>query len=82
MYSLTIHNMDAAVYNRLYSMAEERELSLNQLVKRLLRDASESLAPLRRRKPDFSCFAGKWTPDETKAFNARTARSVDAGDWA
>ena len=82
MYSLTIHNMDAAVYNRLYSMAEERELSLNQLVKRLLRDAIESLAPLRKKKPDFSCFAGKWSVKESAEFNARTARAVDAGDWA
>ena len=82
MYSLTIHNMDAAVYNRLYSMAEERELSLNQLVKRLLRDAIESLAPLRKKKPDFSCFAGKWSAKEAAEFNARTARAVDAGDWA
>jgi len=82
MYSLTIHNMDAAVYNRLYSMAEERELSLNQLVKRLLRDAIESLAPLRKSKPDFSCFVGKWSAKESSEFNARTARSVDAGDWA
>ena len=43
MYSLTIHNMDAAVYSQLYAIAEQEDLSLSQVVKRLLRDALDAL---------------------------------------
>ena len=81
MYSLTIHNMDAAVYSRLYAIAEQEELSLNQVVKRLLRDALDALAPARKRKSDFGEFAGKWSEREAAEFNARVARAVDAEDW-
>ena len=49
MYSLTIHNMDAAVYSRLYAIAEQEDLSLNQVVKRLLRDALDALTLPKKR---------------------------------
>ena len=82
MYSLTIHNMDAAIYSRQYALAEREELSLNQVVKRLLREALDALALPRKSKSDFGEFAGKWTAAEAVSFNARVARNVDAGDWA
>ena len=44
MYSLTIHTMDASVYSRIYAIAEREEISLNQVVKRLLHDALAALA--------------------------------------
>ena len=81
MYSLTIHNMDAAVYSRLYAIAEQEELSLNQVVKRLLRDALDALGPARKSKADFGEFAGKWSKREAAEFNARVARTIDAEDW-
>ncbi len=81
MYSLTIHNMDAAMYTRLYAIARQEELSLNQVVKRLLRDALDALAPQRNLKSDFGEFAGKWSEQEAKEFNARVARTIDAEDW-
>ena len=82
MYSLTIHNMDAGIYSRLYAMAEREELSLNQVVKRLLREALDVLALPKKAKVDFGEFAGKWTDAEAESFNARVARSIDAEDWA
>ena len=81
MYSLTIHNMDAAVYSRLYAIAEQEDLSLNQVVKRLLRDALDALTLPKKRKADFREFAGKWSRHEAAAFNARVARTIDAEDW-
>lgn len=81
MYSLTIHNMDAAVYSRLYAIAEQEGLSLNQIVKRLLREALDALAPTRKREVDFGEFAGKWSEQEATEFNARVARTIDAEDW-
>ena len=81
MYSLTIHNMDAAVYSQLYAIAEQEDLSLNQVVKRLLRDALDALTLPKTRKTDFGEFAGKWSQQEASAFNARVARSIDAEDW-
>jgi len=81
MYSLTIHNMDASVYSRIYAIAEREEISLNQVVKRLLHDAIADLALPKNRKTDFGDFAGKWSESETAAFNARVARGIDAEDW-
>ncbi len=81
MYSLTIHNMDASVYSRLYALAEQEEQSMNQVVKRLLRDALDALALPKKRKTDFGDFAGKWSPEEGAAFNAAVSRTVDAEDW-
>lgn len=81
MYSLTIHNMDAAVYSQLYAIAEQEDLSLNQVVKRLLRDALDALTLPKTRKTDFGEFAGKWSRQEEAAFNARVARTIDAEDW-
>ena len=81
MYSLTIHNMDAAVYSRLYSLAEQEDLSLNQVVKRLLRDALDALAVPRKRKVNFGEFAGRWSEQEAAEFNARVARTIDMEDW-
>ena len=81
MYSLTIHNMDASDYSRLYAIAEQEDQSLNQVVKRLLREALDALAPARKRKVDFGEFAGNWSEQESAEFNARVARTIDAEDW-
>ena len=61
--------------------AAEEGLSLNQVVKRLLRKAlglsGATIAPPR----GFDEFSGLWTKEDAASFRASTERKIDQEDW-
>ncbi len=67
MKSVTIHNMDLDLYRRLKESAEKQGLSMNKLVKKLLRK-SLGLSPISRKEFDFSDLIGSWGPEEARQF--------------
>lgn len=79
--SITIHNLDPDVNRLLDQQAAEQGLSLNQLVKRLLRKAlalpGQAPVPL----PGFDDFSGLWTKEEAAEFSASVKREIDPEDW-
>ena len=81
MHALTIHNMDASLYAGITSLAEREDLSLNQAVKRLLRQALGLVAQPKPAKNDFSQFLGIWSKAESEAFNSCVARAIDEDEW-
>jgi hypothetical protein len=82
MRSITIHNLDPEVGRLIQNQAAEEGLSLNQLVKRLLRKAL-GLSGLTAAQPHgFDEFSGLWTQEEAAEFNAATERQVDPEGWS
>lgn len=80
MKSLTLHNIDDAVYIRLREIAEDQNLSLNATAKSLLGDH----VGLTHKKRDLSwLFSKKWTTKELKNFDDALSDSekIDEGDW-
>ena len=79
MYALTVNDIDAQTYARISCIAAEEELPLGQVLHRLIHSALERY-PFHK-KSDFSRFAGRWTSEEAKAFDAATQRTIDEEDW-
>lgn len=81
MRSITIHNLDPDISRMIDKQAAEEGLSLNQLVKRLLRKAlalpGHASAPSR----GFDDFVGLWTKEEAAEFNASVKRETDPEEW-
>jgi hypothetical protein len=81
MSSITIHNLDPDLRALMDKQAAEEGLSLNQLVKRLLRKALglSGASPVSPR--GFDEFSGLWTKEDASVFHVATERKVDPEDW-
>lgn len=79
MYALTANDIDAQTYARINSIAAEEDLSLGQVLKRLLQLALEKYP--RKENRNFARFAGRWTDEEAKSFDELTKRTIDEEDW-
>ncbi|MEK7119607.1 MAG: hypothetical protein AAB457_03615 [Patescibacteria group bacterium] len=80
MKSLTLHNIDDVLYQRLVEIAADQNLSLNTTAKSVLGDS----LGLTKKKRDLSwLFSKKWTAKETTAFDKAIAdtEKIDAEDW-
>lgn len=83
MKTISIHNLDAEVECRLRDMAAENGLSLNKMIKRLLRKSlgfGEERASNRER---FAAFCGSWSEDRHAEFVKATAdhECVEEEEW-
>jgi hypothetical protein len=84
MKSITIHGLDAKLYERIKDKAKRQGLSLNKTIKNLL----EKSLGIRHHdgtdhREDFVEFSGVWTETEAKGF-ARAIENfekIDPGDW-
>jgi hypothetical protein len=84
MKSITIHGLDAKLYERIKEKARRQGLSLNKTIKNLLamslglREPGEG-----NHREDFTEFFGVWTEEDVKEFNYAVSdfEKVDAGDW-
>jgi len=74
MRSITIHNLDPDVSRLIDQQAAAEGLSLNQLVKRLLRKALALPSQAPATLSGFDDFCGLWTKEEAAEFNARLRR--------
>lgn len=79
--SITIHNLDPIVYEKLKERASMSSISLNRLMKLLL---AQSLGLEKSTKiADFSEFSQVWSESERAEFETsqRHFSSVDPEDW-
>ena len=79
--SLTIHNLDPDVSRLIDQQAAEQGLSLNQVIKRLLRKALALPGHAPAPPLGFDDFSGLWTQEEAAAFNASVKREIDPEEW-
>lgn len=82
MKSITIHKLDQDLYTALQGVAQEEGLSLNKLVKKILR-RSLGLEPVPKKKIDFSDIAGSWTPEEANSFEEAMSdfSEIEKSEW-
>lgn len=82
MKSITIHNLDTAIAQKIQQMAKEMGLSQNKLIKRLLRQ-SLGLSDTPAERNDFEKFCGCWSEQEAEAFNTNTStfEAIDTELW-
>jgi len=81
MKSITIHQLDDTLASRIQDEADRTGLSLNKTVKQLL---AEALGISRKKKKnDFSKFAGTWTEEEYREFEKNTEdfERIDPEEW-
>ncbi len=81
MKSITIHNLDDQIYANISSIAQAEGMSLNAVMKKLLRlSLGISVAG---RKNDLSKFAGAWSDAEYTQFlkSQHVFERIDQEDW-
>jgi len=84
MKTLTIHALDPDVERRVRGKAKKERKSLNQTLKELLAESVGcSGDPRSDRGSEFAEFAGLWTDQDQREFEAATAdlSHVDKADW-
>ncbi|MCA9372884.1 hypothetical protein KC921_02185 [Candidatus Woesebacteria bacterium] len=80
-HSLTIHKIDPVLYSELKQQAETADMSLNRLIKTLLKQA---LGLNKTAKiSNFSAFSNQWSQEELEDFQQTQVQfsTVDATDW-
>lgn len=82
MKSITVHKLENDLYIQLLQKSEAEGLSLNKLIKKLLRQ-SIGLDPLPQKKIDFSEIAGSWSSKEAESFGKHISDfdKVDDKEW-
>lgn len=82
MSSITIHDIEDTLNDRLSREARRRRTSKNALIKQIL--AREMGLPVHGTySDDYREFAGVWSDEERREFETtqRANATVDAGDW-
>ena len=84
MKSITIHKLDDQVSRLLEERAKRQNMSLNQVIKGILRSAlglNEQTLP--DYQGEFEDLFGTWSDEEAAAFEARVAELdvIDASEW-
>ena len=83
MKSITLHRLDDDLETRLSEVAAKRGLSLNQLIKNLLRERLGLDQPPTNHREDFEEFCGQWSDAEAKAFEKAVSdfATIDEEIW-
>jgi len=83
MKSITIHKIDDSTEEVLVARAKKEGVSLNQLIKRLLRESLGVSEKAPSHREDFAQFCGQWSKKETKEFDEAVAffDEVDEEVW-
>lgn len=84
MRSITIHNLDDELMEKIERMSRETGMSLNKTIKRLL--SQVLLGPedkIGERRHSLAEFSGIWSEEESAAIKeyVNENRKVDMGDW-
>jgi len=85
MKSITLHNIDDAVYFKIKQLAQEQKKSLNKTIKGIIRQflGYPSSTKTVYHHDDFKEFLGAWSKKETQLFNKtiQKERTIDPQDW-
>ena len=74
MKSITIHKIDDETEKRLTELAAKEGVSLNRLIKSVLRESLGIEGKSRNNESDFAEFCGIWSEEDFKEFKQNTAQ--------
>ena len=84
MKSITIHNLDDTLEERIKERARKHGPSLNKTIQMLLKESlGLNKKPQRDHKSDFLDLFGTWTEKDAAEFNRHTSSfsRIDKQDW-
>lgn len=83
MKSITIHKIDDETEKRLTELAAKEGVSLNRLIKSVLRESLGIEGKSRNNESDFAEFCGIWSEKDFKEFKQKTAplEEINEQDW-
>ncbi len=83
MKSITLHKLDDETESRLDELSKQEGLSLNRLIKRLLRESLGLERQVVNNRDDFASFCGQWTEAEKTEFDKSTEvfSEIDDDVW-
>ncbi len=83
MKSITIHKIDEETEQKLLELANKEGISLNRLVKRVLRESLGLDKSSRNNKSDFADFLGVWSISDAEEFQQNIVRleEIRNKDW-
>ncbi|MEM7333993.1 MAG: hypothetical protein AAF490_18050 [Chloroflexota bacterium] len=83
MKSITIHKIDDETEQALLKIAERDGISLNKLVKQLLRESLGLEVPVPNHRAEFEEFLGSWSIEEKTEFDQKVAifDTISDDDW-
>ena len=83
MKSITIHKIDDETEKRLTELAAKEGISLNRLIKRVLRESLGVEKKSVNNKSDFTEFCGIWSEEDLQEFQQKVAplEKINDEDW-
>jgi len=83
MKSITIHKIDDETEKRLTELATKEGISLNSLIKRVLRESLGVEKKSVNNKSDFTEFCGIWSEEDLQEFQQKVAplEKINDEDW-
>ncbi len=83
MKSITIHKIDDETEQKLLELANKEGISLNRLIKKVLRESLGLDKSSRTNISDFADFLGVWSDSEAVAFQQNVAplEEIHNEDW-
>jgi plasmid stability protein len=83
MKSITIHKIDDETEKRLTELAAKEGVSLNRLIKRVLRESLGVEKKSVNNKSDFAEFCGIWSEEDFEEFKQKAAplEEINEQDW-
>ncbi len=83
MKSITIHKIDDETEKRLTELATKEGISLNRLIKRVLRESLGVEKKSTNNKSDFTEFCGIWSEEDLQEFQQKVAplEKINDEDW-
>lgn len=83
MSSISIHNLDLNIEEKVKKLAEKKHQSINKTVKDILKEKFEEPSSGIANRKRFEKFCGVWGEQEYKEFSEATEdfNKVDPEDW-
>ncbi|MDX1960795.1 MAG: hypothetical protein SFU98_19640 [Leptospiraceae bacterium] len=83
MKSITIHNLDDSLENKISEYAEKYNTSLNKAIQALLRKSLNLDNSRELKKTEFQRFLGIWSEKEFQEFEKENQEfsKIDSSDW-
>lgn len=83
MKSITIHKIDDETEKRLTELAAKEGVSLNRLIKSVLRESLGIEGKSRNNESDFAEFCGIWSEEDFEEFKQKVAplEEINEQDW-
>lgn len=83
MSSISIHNLDLDIEQKVRQLAEKKHQSINKTVKEILEEKFEEPSFKIGNRKRFEKFCGIWSEQEYKEFCAATENfdKIDPEDW-